>query len=64
MTAMARPAAIVNDRAILSLVRMFHKDYNRKDSAGVLLKSKIAVRWFQGACRQDGLAVNRHSENN
>jgi hypothetical protein len=29
-----RPAAIVNDRPILSLERMLHKDYNRKCLVG------------------------------
>jgi hypothetical protein len=33
MTALA-PAAIVNDRAILSSERMLHMDYNRKVAIG------------------------------
>jgi hypothetical protein len=47
MTALARPAAIVNDRPILSLERILHKDYNRKCSVGkkllvVSLKGLVA----------------------
>jgi hypothetical protein len=34
MTALARPAAIVNDRPILSSERALYKDYNRKCSVG------------------------------
>jgi hypothetical protein len=40
MTALARPAAIVNDKPILSSERMLCKDYNRKCSVG---KLKIQV---------------------
>jgi hypothetical protein len=34
MTAVARPAIIVNDRPILSSERMLYKDYERKGSVG------------------------------
>jgi hypothetical protein len=43
------PAAIVNDRPILSSERMLRKDYNRTYS----VEKKLVV--FQGACRQDEL---------
>jgi hypothetical protein len=36
---------------------MLHKDYETKYSA----EKKIAGRESQGACHQDGLAVNRQS---
>jgi hypothetical protein len=49
MTALARPAAIVNDRPILSSEKMLHKDYISECSVG---KYKITAREFQGACRQ------------
>jgi hypothetical protein len=52
MTALARPATIVNDRPILSSERMIHKDYNRKCSVGGEI---ITGRGSQGACRQDEL---------
>jgi hypothetical protein len=45
------PAAIVNDRPILSSERMLHKDCNRKCS----LENIISGRESQGACRQDEL---------
>jgi hypothetical protein len=51
MTALARPAGIVNDRPILSSVRMLNKDYNGKCS----VKKKNAGRESQGACGQDEL---------
>jgi hypothetical protein len=51
MTALAKPAAIVYDRPILSSERMLHKDYDRKCS----VEKKIAGRESQVACRQDKL---------
>jgi hypothetical protein len=51
MTALARPAAIVNNRSILSLERMLRKDYNRKCS----FEKKITGRESQGVCHQDEL---------
>jgi hypothetical protein len=45
------PAAIVNDRPILSSKRILHKKYNRKCSAG----RKNTDRESQGACHQDEL---------
>jgi hypothetical protein len=50
MTAMARPAAIVNDRPILSDVRMLHKDHYHKSSV-----EKKSGRRSQGAWCQDEL---------
>jgi hypothetical protein len=50
MTALARPAAIVIDRPILSSDRMLHKDYTRKCSVE---KKNISGRESQGAFRQD-----------
>jgi hypothetical protein len=44
------PAAIVNDRFILSSETILHKDYNSKCSVG---RKKITGRESQGACRQD-----------
>jgi hypothetical protein len=44
MTALAKPAAIVNDGPDLSSERMLHKDYDRKGSV-----KKIADRESQGA---------------
>jgi hypothetical protein len=44
------PAAIVNDRPILSSERMLHRNYKRKCSC-----EKFIVRGSQGACRQDQL---------
>jgi hypothetical protein len=49
MTALAGPAAIVNDRPILLSERMLHKDYGRKCSVG----EQIIGRESQGVCRQD-----------
>jgi hypothetical protein len=43
------PAAIVNDRPILSSERKLHKNYNRKCS----VENKIAGRESQGAWRQE-----------
>jgi hypothetical protein len=40
MNALARPAAIVNDRSILSSKRMLPKDYDHKCSIG---KKNLAV---------------------
>jgi hypothetical protein len=54
VTVLARPAAIVNDRPILSLERMLHSDYNRKCSV-----EKYAGRESQGVCRQDELIGGR-----
>jgi hypothetical protein len=51
MTELAKTAAIVNDRPILSLERMLH----RTIPASVQLENKIAGRESQGACRQDEL---------
>jgi hypothetical protein len=34
MTALARPAAIADERPIFSSERMLHKDYNKKCSFG------------------------------
>jgi hypothetical protein len=45
------PAAIVNDKPILSSERVLHKDYTRKCSVG----KKNTGRESQGACRQDEL---------
>jgi hypothetical protein len=50
MTQLARPAAIVNNRRILSSERMLHKDYDRKG-----LVEKNTGRRSQGAWRQDEL---------
>jgi hypothetical protein len=40
-----RPAAIVNDRPILSLERMLHKDYNHK---GSVKKKEVLVVGLKG----------------
>jgi hypothetical protein len=45
------PAAIVNDRPILSSEKLLQKDYDRK----VSVKRKIADHDSQGAWRQDEL---------
>jgi hypothetical protein len=45
------PAAIANERPILSSDRILHKDYN----ASIQLENKITGRDSQGACRQDEL---------
>jgi hypothetical protein len=50
MTALSRPAGIVNDRPILSSERMLRKDYDRKCSV-----EKNIGRESQGACPQDEL---------
>jgi hypothetical protein len=50
MTALASPAAIVNERPILSSERKLHKDYNRKCSV-----ENNSGRDSQEACRQDEL---------
>jgi hypothetical protein len=42
------PAAIVNDRPVLSSERILRKDYDRKFSV-----EKITDRESQSACRQD-----------
>jgi hypothetical protein len=47
-----KPAAIINDRPILSPDRMLQKDCDRK---GWVDKKKSAGRETQGACRQDEL---------
>jgi hypothetical protein len=45
MTALARPAAIVNDRHILSSERMLHEDCNRKGSVKeILIVSGLAAK--------------------
>jgi hypothetical protein len=44
MTALAAPAAIANDRPILSSERMLRKDFNRKCSVG----KKIVVVGLKG----------------
>jgi hypothetical protein len=49
MTALARPAAIVNDRPILSSERNLHKEYNGKCSVG----EKNTGREPQDTWRQD-----------
>jgi hypothetical protein len=46
-----QPAAIVNDRPILSSERMLYKDYDRKCS----IEKKNVGRESQGARRQDEL---------
>jgi hypothetical protein len=51
MSALARPAKIVNDRPILSSERMLHKDYDLKCS----VEKKNAGHESQGAWRQDEL---------
>jgi hypothetical protein len=50
MTTLAKPAAIVNDRPVLSSERRLRKDYESKCSV-----EKIVDRESQGACRQDEL---------
>jgi hypothetical protein len=50
MTALARAAAIVNDRPIVSSERILHKDYDHK-----CILEKIAGRESQGAGRQEEL---------
>jgi hypothetical protein len=51
MTALAKPATIVNDRSILSSERILHKNYN----LSVQLQNKITGREAHEACRQDEL---------
>jgi hypothetical protein len=51
MNALAKPAAIVNDRTFLSSERMLHKDYN----PSVQLENKNSGRGSQGPCCQDEL---------
>jgi hypothetical protein len=48
-----RPAAIVNDRPILSSERMLYKDYDRRCS----IDKKNSGRESQGALRQDALTL-------
>jgi hypothetical protein len=50
MTALARSAAIVNDKSILSDDRMLHKGHYHKSSV-----KKKSSRRSQGAWRQDEL---------
>jgi hypothetical protein len=58
MTALARPAAIVNNRRILLSERMLHKDYNRKCPVG----KKLLVVSLKGlVAMTNWLAVNRQS---
>jgi hypothetical protein len=50
MTSLASPAAILNDRPILSSEKVLHEDYNRKCSFEENFGG--APQW---ACRQDEL---------
>jgi hypothetical protein len=50
MTALSRPAAVVNDRPILPSERLLHKDYERKSSV-----EKNTGHESRVACRQDEL---------
>jgi hypothetical protein len=47
MTALARPAAIVNDRPILSSESMLHKDYDRKGSLEKIFGPEPQSAWLQ-----------------
>jgi hypothetical protein len=49
MTALAKTAAIVNDRPILSSERMLHRDLTES----IQLENKITGRGSQRVCRQD-----------
>jgi hypothetical protein len=56
MTELAREAAIVDYRPVLSSERVLHKDYDIKYS----IEKKIAGRESQGACRHDELTVTKN----